>query len=37
MRLGFLLLLLDAVSAFPELISKSKNQHHFKMMRLLAW
>jgi hypothetical protein len=27
---------LDAVSAFPELISKSKNQHHFKMIRLLA-
>jgi len=29
-------ILLDAVSAFPELISKSKNQHHFEMIRLLA-
>lgn len=27
----------DAVSAFPELISKSKNQHQFKIIRLSAW
>jgi hypothetical protein len=27
----------DAVSAFPGLISKSKNQHQFKMTRLLTW
>jgi hypothetical protein len=27
----------DAVSAFRELISKSKNQHQFKIIRFSAW